>query len=321
MNNLNAVSPRIRAADLRKAYGTLQALDALSLTVYEGEAYGLVGPDGAGKSTALRLLAGVLAPDGGEISLMGHDLRQNPVQARAQLGYLSQQFSLYGDLTVAENLQFFGEVRDMSPQRRAERADQLLNFVGLTGVEDRLAGRLSGGMKQKLSLACALIHEPPILLLDEPTGGVDPVARQDFWQLIIRLLSEGLAVVVSTPYMDEAVRCQRVGFLYQGRLLTEGTPQQLIAQFNGSVLELTATPLKRARQVVMTLPGVVDALTFGESLHLFVHDVEETMKQLPPVLAEAGIVLSSLRPIPPTLEDLFISLLDRHNVMSSEVRP
>jgi ABC-2 type transport system ATP-binding protein len=300
----------IEARHLQKSYGALRAVDDVSFIVQPGEAYGLVGPDGAGKTTTLRLMAGVITNEGGDVRVAGFDMNKQAEQARTRLGYLSQRFSLYTDLTVRENLTFFGQMRGMQGVELTRRASELLRFVGLAGFEERWTGELSGGMKQKLGLATALIHRPPILLLDEPTGGVDPLARQDFWQLIIRLLAEGIAVVVTTPYMDEAVRCNRLGFMMNGRILTEGTPRQLTRQFQGHVLELVATPKEQAKAIARQDPAVRDALAFGDRLHLHVTVLEEAMYRLPALLREAGVTVNSLRPITPTLEDLFIALLE-----------
>lgn len=307
---MTASTALISAHHLQKSYGTLRAVDDVSLTVQPGEVYGLVGPDGAGKTTTLRLLAGVLANEGGEVRVAGYDMSHHPEEARARLGYLSQRFSLYFDLTVRENLLFFGEMRGMHGRALTQRATELLGFVGLTGFEERRAGELSGGMKQKLGLATAIIHRPPVLLLDEPTGGVDPLARQDFWQLIIRLLADGIGVVVTTPYMDEAVRCNRLGFMMNGRILTEGTPLRLTSQFKGYVLELIATPKAQAQRLALTDPSVRDALAFGDRLHLHTTALEEPLARLPATLAAAGVTVSTLRPMVPSLEDLFISLLE-----------
>jgi ABC-2 type transport system ATP-binding protein len=301
----------VAANDLQKSFGPLarKAVDGVSLAVSAGEAYGLVGPDGAGKTTTMRLLVGALKIDSGAVSIGRHDLRKHGEEARAMIGYLAQRFSLYTDLTAAENLRFFGEVRGLGGKVFAERAAELFRFVGLAGFEDRLAGNMSGGMKQKLGLATALIHRPQVLLLDEPTAGVDPVTRQDFWQLIIRLLAEGVAVVVSTPYMDEAVRCNRLGFMYQGRILTQGTPRELTASMNGRVLELIAHPKDKARDVCLADADVEDALAFGDRLHLRVRQTEGPLTRLPGALSQAGVAVDRLRPIPPNLEDAFISLL------------
>jgi ABC-2 type transport system ATP-binding protein len=301
----------IEASGLHKSFHNVPAVNGLSLAVESGEAYGLVGPDGAGKTTTMRLLVGALARDAGEVVMGGHDLSRQPEQARAAVGYLAQRFSLYTDLTVAENLRFFGQVREVSRSDLDRRAAELLAFVGLGGFEGRLAGQLSGGMKQKLGLACALIHQPRVLLLDEPTAGVDPVTRQDFWQLIIRLLAEGVAVLVCTPYMDEAARCHRVGFMHGGRLLTEGPPRQMTAGLAGRVLELAAHPKTAARRAALADPEVEDALAFGDRLHLRVSQAEGPLQRLPAALAAAGVQVERLRPIAPTLEDVFISLLER----------
>ncbi|MCS7055955.1 MAG: ABC transporter ATP-binding protein [Thermoflexales bacterium] len=301
--------PLIEALTLHKSFSHTRAVAGVSLRVDGGEAYGLVGPDGAGKTTLLRLLVGALDADSGTAQINGYDVARQTELARQHIGYLAQRFSLYGDLTVLENLRFFGEVRGLGEARVKARAEELLRFVGLAGFESRRADALSGGMKQKLGLACALIHEPKVLLLDEPTTGVDPVTRQDFWQLLIRVLAQGTAVVVSTPYMDEAARCNRIGFMHSGRLLVEGTPRELAAMLNGRVLELIAQPKDRARRVAQADPAVEDVLTFGDRFHLRVAEPAGPLARLPAALAEAGVTVTRLRAIPPSLEDVFISLL------------
>ncbi len=305
------MSALIEATDLHKSFGHTLAVNGVSLSVRAGEAYGLVGPDGAGKTTTLRLLVGALSLDAGAVRVGGYDVARQTEQARAGVGYLAQRFSLYGDLTVVENLRFFGQVRGVSGTALDRRAAELLKFVGLTGFETRRADQLSGGMKQKLGLACALVHQPKVLLLDEPTGGVDPVTRQDFWQLIIRLLADGAAVVVSTPYMDEAVRCNRLGFMHSGRLLTEGSPRELTATMSGRVLELAAHPKDKAKFLAQNDPDVEDVLTFGDRFHLRVKDVAGPMDRLPRLLASAEVKVDRLRPIAPSLEDVFIALLNK----------
>lgn len=299
----------VSARDLHRSFGEVRAVDGVTLEVRPGEAYGLVGPDGAGKTTTLRLLVGALRPDRGTVEVAGLDMAERPDDARTRIGYVAQRFSLYGDLTVWENLRFFAEVRDIRGEAFRARAAELLGFVGLAGFETRRAEALSGGMRQKLGLACALVHEPDVLLLDEPTGGVDPVTRQEFWKLLIRLLAQGRAIVVSTPYMDEAARCTRVGFMHHGRLLVEGVPRELTASFAGHVLELVATPHREARAVAMADPDVEDVLAFGDRLHLRVRAAAGPMARLPAALAGAGIAVERLRPVAPSMEDLFISLL------------
>jgi len=299
----------IEAHDLYHAFGATQAVNGVSLSVAAGEAYGLVGPDGAGKTTTMRLLVGALQAQRGWVRVGGYDLLTQTEAARAGIGYLAQRFSLYGDLTVLENLQFFGRVRGIKAKVLEQRAAELLGFVGLSGFERRRADQLSGGMKQKLGLACALVHQPKVLLLDEPTGGVDPVTRQDFWQLLIRVLSQGAAIVVCTPYMDEAARCSRLGFMHSGRLLVEGAPRELTAGLVGHVLELAAHPKDTVRQVAAADPDVEDVLTFGDRFHLRVKSAEGALARLPAALADANATVERLRPIAPSLEDVFISLL------------
>ncbi len=315
----------IQASDLHKNFGENHAVDSVSLQVRVGEIYGLVGSDGAGKTTTLRLLAGALLLDGGEASLCGYDIRRRLEQARAQLGYLSQRFSLYEDLTVLENIRFFAEVRGIEANEWMARCKEILEFVGLGNFADRRAGQLSGGMKQKLGLASALVTQPRVLLLDEPTTGVDPVTRQDFWQLLIRLVSQskkpltagkkedhprGVAVLLTTPYMDEASRCHRVGFMKQGRIIAEGTPQQLRERLNGRVLELRGTPLNLLRHIAHSDQAVEDVQAFGDRLHLRVgkDKAREVMARLPESIKAHGGRLEELRPVPAVLEDVFIEL-------------
>jgi len=308
----------ISAAHLRKTFRTTRAVDDLSLSAAAGEIYGLVGPDGAGKTTTLRLLCGALRPDhrkkdGCTIHIAGVDLLRQTDQARAKLGYLAQRFAMYEDLTVLENLRFFAEVRSLVVEHWQPRCMQILEFVGLVEYKDRRAGQLSGGMKQKLGLAAALVHGPKVLLLDEPTTGVDPVTRQDFWQLIIRLVAEeGVAVVISTPYMDEAVRCGRVGFIRQGRLLVEGQPETLRGQLTGRILELYGQPLPLLRRIAQADPDVEDAQMFGDRLHLRVRigAGEAITQRLHQAIPAGGGLVSLVRPIPPGLEDVFIALLE-----------
>lgn len=313
----------IEVRQLCKAYGANLALDNLSLNVAAGEIYGLVGPDGAGKTTTLRLLCGALAPkvcdgngDSGvepEIRIAGYELAGQIEEARAQIGYLPQRFSLYEELTVLENLRFFAEVRGLPAEVWRPRCLEILDFVGLANFIDRRAGHLSGGMKQKLGLAAALVHRPRVLLLDEPTTGVDPVTRQDFWQLIIRLSAgeeTGVAVLISTPYMDEAARCTRLGFLVGGRLLVEGTPESLRSRLSGRILELHGQPLPLLRRIARQDPDIFDAQMFGDRIHLRVREgaAEAVQSRLPESIAAAGGALEALQPGIPQLEDVFIAV-------------
>lgn len=310
----------IRAQHMTKKYDILTAVDNLSLTVEDGEIYGLVGPDGAGKTTAIRLMCGALTLSADshsglipQIEIAGFNLARQLEQARAQIGYLPQRFSLYEDLTVLENLRFFAEVRGLPASQWQPRCMEILAFVGLDGFIHRRAGYLSGGMKQKLGLAVALVHRPRVLLLDEPTTGVDPVTRQDFWQLIIRLAEEEkIAVLVSTPYMDEAARCHRVGFLRQGQMMIEGTPESLRKRLDGCILEVRGKPLMRLRTLAKLIPGVENAQMFGDRLHLRVKPGESqaVMDTLADTIAAQGCQADRIRSIPAQLEDVFIDLLE-----------
>lgn len=305
----------ITVLNLKKSFSSTLAVDSVSLQVAPGEIYGLVGADGAGKTTTLRLICGALKPDSGEVNVCGFDLHRQTEQAREQIGYLSQRFSLYEDLTVLENIRFFAEARGLKAQEWYPRSMEILEFVGLAGFKDRFAGQLSGGMKQKLGLASALVTRPRVLLLDEPTTGVDPVTRQDFWQLIIRLETQngeaGVAVLISTPYMDEAARCHRVGFMKKGQLIAEGTPGQLRARLEGRILELRGSPLTGIRRYMMEVPGVETAQAFGDRLHLRVEpgQAENVMRFLREHLPTWGVSVQSLHLVPATLEDVFMALL------------
>jgi len=300
----------LKTEDLVKDYDGQLAVNGLNLEVRSGEMVGLVGPDGAGKTTTIRMLCGALSPTSGRIRVAGYDVPAQVELAREDTGYLAQNFSLYGDLTVSENLRFFGAVFDLEDDEIERREKRLLEFAGLTDFADRPAQALSGGMQKKLGLATALIHNPKVLLLDEPTGGVDPVARQEFWHLLIGLLRSGSAVLVSTPYMDEAMRFSRVIFMDKGRALLEGRPRQLIQRLSGRILELDATPQAAARPVALADPDVEDVQSFGEQLHLRVADPAGPLARLPKALEAAGVKLNDLKPVEPTLEDVFIHLLE-----------
>jgi ABC-2 type transport system ATP-binding protein len=295
--------------DLVRTFGATRAVDGLNLRVRAGEMVGLVGPDGAGKTTTMRLLCGVLKPSSGMIRVAGYDVPAQVEKAREELGYLAQRFSLYGDLTVKENLDFFGEVFEVPDDEREQRSHDLLEFAGLAEFANRPAAALSGGMQKKLGLASALVHRPKVLLLDEPTGGVDPVARQEFWHLLIGLLRGGSAVLVSTPYMDEAMRFNRVIFMNHGRALIQGAPRDLMKRLTGRILELDAEPQMAARQIALEDPEVEDVHTFGNHIHLRVRSAQGPMQRLPARLEAAGILMSHLVPVPPTLEDVFIHLI------------
>ncbi len=303
------MSNLIEANAIQKSFDTIRAVDEVSLTVQAGEIYGLVGSDGAGKTTTLRLLVGALRPEAGEITICGLNILSQTEKAREKIGYLSQRFSLYEDLTVLENIRFFAEVRGLALNEWKPRCLELLKFVGLEKFTTRKAGQLSGGMKQKLGLASALVTRPRVLLLDEPTTGVDPVTRQDFWQLIMRIVAqEGMAVVLTTPYMDEAVRCHRLGFMRRGRIIAEGTPTELRGTLAGRVLELQTSEPMRLTEKALQIAGVEDARAFGDKIHLRVASgladrVLTTLKDEYQLSSEPHLITASL-------EDVFISLAE-----------
>jgi ABC-2 type transport system ATP-binding protein len=299
----------IVAENLTKHFGSVHAVDGLNLRVGPGEIFGLVGPDGAGKTTTMRLLCGAYEPTSGRAAVAGFDLGHHLAEARASTGYVAQRYSLYPDLTPAENLEFFAEAYGMRRAKRVARAKELLEFVGLTQFAHRRSEFLSGGMKQKLSLACSLIHRPKVLLLDEPTGGVDPVARQEFWRLLYTLLAEGSAILISTPYMDEASRCHHVGLMNHGKMMAEGTPHEIVKPLAGHILELAAAPQRTARDVATKFPDVDDVQVFGDRLHLRVQETAQVLERLPAALTNAGVSVTHLRRTEPTLEDVFTQLL------------
>ncbi len=309
----------IEASHLSKSFGDLTAVDDLSLSIEAGEIYGLVGADGAGKTTTLRLLVGALLPNVGQATVCGYSVEKKVEQARANIGYLSQRFSLYEDLTVLENIRFFAEVRGLKANEWRPRSLEILDFVGLAPFKERRAGALSGGMKQKLGLASALVTRPRVLLLDEPTTGVDPVTRQDFWQLLIQLVSErddsGVAVIISTPYMDEAARCNQVGFMSKGRIIAEGTPGQLRALLDGRIVELRGSPIRLLKELAAQQSGVEDVRTFGDRLHLRVQPqkANEVIRALKRAIPAGGGALVEARAILPVLEDVFILLSEQKN--------
>jgi drug efflux transport system ATP-binding protein len=316
----------IRADNLRKNFGDLTAVNDVSLHVKPGELYGLVGPDGAGKTTTIRLLVGALKLDGGSVSLCGFPLDGQLENARETVGYLSQRFSLYEDLTVLENIRFFAELRGLKANEWMPRCMEILEFVGLAAYKDRRAGQLSGGMKQKLGLASSLVTRPRILLLDEPTTGVDPVTRQDFWQLLIHLVmdppgqtnhgpEEKVAVLISTPYMDEAARCNRIGFMRHGRIIAEGAPSEIRSMLDGRVVELLGSPLPQMRALASQDAEVEDVRAFGDRLHLRVKagSADKVIARLRKSMPASGVAFADARVIPPVLEDVFIVLSESQN--------
>jgi drug efflux transport system ATP-binding protein len=292
--------------------GTTTAVDHLSLQVAPGETYGLIGPDGAGKTTTMRVVLGLVTRTAGESSILGFDSMRDTYEIRERVGYVAQQNVLPADLTVMENMRFFAGVQCVSQEEQAKRIPDLLAFAGLSNFTNRLAGKLSGGMKKKLALACSLIHEPRVVMLDEPTLGVDPVSRREFWNLLGDLRAEkGLTILVNTPYMDEAERCTQIGLIYAGQLIATGTPAQIKQTVPGRVLELTPSNFAQAQSVVSRMEGILEAQTYGEKLHVFVDDAAARKPQIEAALAAAGITHGGLREIEVRMEEAFISLVNQ----------
>jgi len=299
----------VQARGVRKQFGAIAAVDGLDMEVQAGEIFGLVGPDGAGKTTTLRMLCGILDPSAGTAEVAGIDVFRNPEAVKPLIGYMPQRFSLYGDLTVAENLLFFANIYRVPKAERLAREQALLDASRMTPFHDRLAQHLSGGMKQKLALACTLIHTPRVLFLDEPTTGVDPVSRRDFWKILYGLVKEGVTLVVSTPYMDEAERCNRVALMAKGRILLCDTPAALKTHMHGELLEVIAEPQRQVRDILTAQPFIRHVQVFGDRLHLGVDDAEVDTPRVSAALAHPEITLSSIRQVIPSLEDVFISIV------------
>ena len=293
-----------------KRYGPVTALNGLSFEVRQGEMFGLIGPDGAGKTTTIRLLCGLLHADGGSVRMLGKDPVANHAEITQSVGYLSQRFSLYGDLSIDENIAFFAEIHGL--WRYEERRRRLLELTQLLPFRTRLAERLSGGMKQKLALACTLIHEPRVILLDEPTTGVDPVSRREFWKLLAEFLQQGITILVSTPYLDEAERCHRVALLHEGRQLALDTPDALRRSLPGRMLELAVPDQSRAIPIITSVPDVVDVRVFGERMHvrLAADAGPEASTRVVQTLGDAGFEVSGARDVQASLEDVFIARLE-----------
>ena len=317
MNNANHII--IKTENLTKRFGPITAVDGLNLEINQGEVFGLVGPDGAGKTTAIRLLAAIMDPSDGGATVSGFDLRKEPERIKARIGYMAQQFALYGDLSVLENLNFFADVYGVRGNTRREQIDRLLNFARLTEFTSRRAGQLSGGMKKKLGLACALIHSPDILYLDEPTTGVDPVSRREFWDILANLHVEGTTILVNTPYMDEAERCSQVGLMYAGRLIERGTPSQIKALIPGELMEFRPESaqmrgvglLRQTNRVLSQQEGVLEVQTYGDLMHVFVDSVAQRHPQIESALAAEHIEMGNFRQTMPRMEEAFISLIGK----------
>jgi ABC-2 type transport system ATP-binding protein len=305
------VTAAATASGLSKTFGRERAVESLSFEVRPGELFGLVGPDGAGKSTLLRMLAGVLRPTSGDAEIFGASVVRDPERVKTEIAYMSQRFGLYSDLTVLENLMFYADLYEVPRAERRARLERLFQFSNLKPFSNRLAGKLSGGMKQKLGLSCALIHEPRLLLLDEPTFGVDPISRRDLWLMVHEMVSRGVSAIVSTAYLDEAERFDRLLLLHRGRILDSGTPEELLRRIEGEILDLRATPLREARAVLQNHPSVLRAAIFGDRLHVSVRSAARDREALQSALRAAGITVHDIEPIAPALEDRFLSAVEK----------
>jgi len=299
----------IETHNLTKQFKRVTAVDKLNLSIQRGEIFGLLGPDGAGKTTTIRMLCAIMDPTAGSARVAGFDTVKQPEEIKKRIGYMAQQFSLYGDLTVLENLLFFADIFQVSRQEREERIERLLKFARLTEFKGRRAAHLSGGMQKKLALACTLIHQPEIIFLDEPTTGVDPVSRREFWDILTGLHLEGVTLFISTPYMDEAERCSRAALMFEGSIIVCDAPERIKGLVEGELLELRPDRLREASQVIEGLAGVLEVQTYGDLLHVFVDDAAPRAPEVRAALAEAGIVVQGLRQTRPRMEEAFISLI------------
>jgi ABC-2 type transport system ATP-binding protein len=305
----SAMSP-VRCAGLTRRFGETVAVDGIDLEVRPREIFALVGPDGAGKTTLIRMLCGALTPDGGSATVAGLDVVRDPEGVKARIGYMPQRFSLYGDLTVHENLRLYADIYGVRPSERAERGQRLLSGFRLAPFVDRPAQALSGGMKQKLALACTLIHQPQVLFLDEPTTGVDPVSRRQFWRILYDINRSGITILVSTPYMDEAERAGRVAMMDHGRVVACDDPRALREGLGDEILEIVAEPRARAKLALRSHPLVRSLEVFGDRFHVLTA-AADAARPLGTALVEAGITIASIRPVQPSLEDVFVARLTR----------
>jgi ABC-2 type transport system ATP-binding protein len=299
----------IQTESLTRRFKRVTAVDGLDLSVRRGEIFGLVGPDGSGKTTTIRMLCAIMDPTGGSARVAGFDTVSQPEQIKRRIGYMAQRFNLYGDLSVVENLDFFADVFQVRGRERRQRKERLLQFARLTEFRKRRAAHLSGGMQKKLALACTLIHEPEIIFLDEPTTGVDPVSRREFWNILTELHLQGITILVSTPYMDEAERCSRVGLMYEGRIIVCDAPDRIKGLVSGDLLEIRLSDLRHGETVVSEVEGVQEVQTYGDLLHVFVDNAGQRQEPLLAALRTAGIQVVGWRQTRPRMEEAFISLV------------
>lgn len=294
---------------LKKNYAEVVAVNSINLNISEGEMFGLVGPDGAGKTTTMRVLCGLTKPSGGKITIFGKDISTAKKEIQNNIGYLSQKFSLYGDLTVYENISFFANIHNV--KNFETRADELLEMMRLIKFKDRFADKLSGGMKQKLALACSLIHKPKILFLDEPTTGVDPVSRRDFWKILSRLQADGITILLTTPYLDEAERCSRIGLMNQGEIIALGKPEEVKATVNMSVLEIYADDIRSVTRIIKE-NFKIETQAFGDRIDILTGNPQELKKSVATLLQKYSMSINESRTISPSLENIFIHLVNEN---------
>lgn len=302
-------STAIKTENLTKVFGSNIAVDNLNLEIKSGELFGLVGPDGAGKTTTMRLLTAIMDPTGGEAWIEGHSIINDGETIKEKIGYMSQRFGLYEDLTVMENILFYADIYGVPRKERAQRIERLLGFSNLTPFKERLAGRLSGGMKQKLGLACALIHTPDVLFLDEPTNGVDPVSRRDFWKILYDLLREGVTIFVSTAYLDEAERCTRIGLIHKGKILITDTPDKIKKSVGIPTVEMWTDDSRTSAEIIRRSDYVKGVSIYGDKLHIAITK-REGIDGIIIRLKNAGIEVKEHREILPSIEDIFISMVN-----------
>lgn len=317
-NNKNVYMNAINIINLTKSYGSVTAVNGLNLTIKRGELFALVGPDGAGKTTTIRILCGIIPPDVGDVSMLGFDLIKDNNEIVKRIGYLSQRFSLYGDLTIDENIEFFAEIHNVRNYHK--RRDELLEYMRLTQFRSRYADQLSGGMKQKLFLACTLIHRPDIVFLDEPTTGMDPVSRRDFWQIISDLLKSGITIVMTTPYLDEAERCRRVGLMNNGNMMVVDSPKNVKAMMKGAVVELLCDNIRETYKILKEVETVREVQAFGDRIHLILDDYDTDFPVVERGLKANNISVQSARIVTPSLENVFVSLMQSNVTRLSESR-
>ncbi len=299
-------SAAITTSGLTKVFGKTTAVDALTLDVEKGELFGLVGPDGAGKTTTMRLLTAIMEPTAGDARVAGHSIKKEGERIKEKIGYMSQRFGLYEDLTVIENIHFYADLYEVPGKNRPPRIERLLGFSNLTPFRNRPAGKLSGGMKQKLGLACTLIHTPEILFLDEPTNGVDPVSRRDFWRILYDLLREGVTIFVSTAYLDEAERCTKIGLMHKGRLLMKDEPLRVRKSLGFPMIELLSDKARAAKEIIGGIDGVLGVSIYGDRLHVTLTG-KEISDAVVSALRKNGMAVKGSREIMPSIEDVFIS--------------